>query len=443
MIGRRRPPAPAPHPWEEEGRRLASQLAGLSSAVVVGRDAEASARVALGAARAIAGDRRVAVADLVGAPSVFGALADAADAPGIIDSFLRGVSLNDIAQPAADGTPSLFILPRGNEPTLPDEMLHSDRWSRLAAGFAEAGALLLIVARAGTPALDALVRQTDGVVSVGDADIPLEWRVIAQAGERVPVATPHAVRAQGAPSRGAPSAGAPTTRGPRRRGRWMLAVAAGALLAVAGVARWRNSSRPTGQPASARSLVGAPPPAARPVAMAADTVRVPDPVNPLDSAAAAQFAVELVATNTAAGANLWLRERGIQLAGLTVSPVLLGADGARWHRVIAGAWRDRTGADSLLAALRDEDVLRAGAGAVVRVPLALLLESDVPRRAAAERVAALAVRGVPAYALVQDDGSVRLFTGAFETAAAAVPLDAELRAAGLTPQLAYRTGRTF
>jgi hypothetical protein len=418
-------------------------LAGLSSAVVIGLDAEASARVALGAGRAVALDRRVAVADLVGAPAVLGTLADAAGAPGIIDSFLRGVSLNDIAQPAADGTPSLFILPRGSEPTLPEEMLQSDRWSRLAAGFAEAGALLLIVARAGTPALDALVRQTDGVVSVGDAEIPMEWRVIAQAGERVPAPTPPARRAQGAPSAGARSAGAPTTRAPRGRGRWRFAVATGVLLVVAGVALWRKSPRPSGQPVRAPAPVGAPQPAARPVAPAADTVRVPDPVNPLDSAAAAQFAVELVATNTAAGANSWIRERGIQLAGLTVSPVLLGAGGSRWHKVIAGAWRDRTGADSLLAALRDEDVLRAGAGAVVRVPLALLLETDVPRSAAAERVAAMAVRGVAAYALLQDDGSVRLFTGAFETAAAAVPLDAELRAAGFTPQVAYRTGRTF
>jgi hypothetical protein len=217
----------------------------------------------------------------------------------------------------------------------------------------------------------------------------------------------------------------------------------GALLVTAGVALWRQVPRSRDHPARAPSPVGTPPPAARAAAPAADTVRVPDPVNPLDSTAAAQFAVELVATNTAAGANSWIRERGIQLAGLTVSPVLLGADGSRWHRVIAGAWRDRTGADSLLAALRDEDVLRAGAGAVVRVPLALLLEADVPRSAATERVAALVVRGVAAYALVQDDGSVRLFAGAFETAAAAVPLDAELRAAGLAPRVAYRTGRTF
>ncbi|MBI5600521.1 MAG: hypothetical protein HY944_03030 [Gemmatimonadetes bacterium] len=428
MIGRRRPPAPAPNPWEEEGRRLAPQLAGLSSAVVIGLDAESSARVALGAARAVASERRVAVADLVGAPLVLGTLGDAAGAPGIIDSFLRGVSLNDVAQPAADGTPSLFILPRGSEPTLPEEMLHSDRWSRLAAGFAEAGALLLIVARAETPALDALVRQTDGVVSVGDADIPMDWRVIAQAGERVPAAPPPAIRRQRAPS---------------RVSRWMRVSITGVLLVAAGVALWWQNPRSSGGPERAPTPVGAPQPAARAVAPAADTVRVPDPVNPLDSAAAAQFAVELVATNTTASANLWIRERGIQLAGLTVSPVVLGADGSRWHRVIAGAWRDRAGADSLLAALRDEDVLRAGAGAVVRVPLALLLETDVPRTAAAERVSAMAVRGVAAYALLQDDGSVRLYTGAFETAAAAVPLDAALRAAGFTPQVAYRTGRTF
>lgn len=428
MIGRRRPAAPAPNPWEEEGRRLAPQLASLSSAVVIGLDAESSARVALGAARATARDRRVAVADLAGAPSALGALAGAADAPGIIDSFVRGVSLNDIARPAADGTPSLFILPRGSELTLPEEMLHSDRWSRLSAGFAEAGALLLIVALAGTPALDALVRQTDGVVSVGAADIPMEWRVIAQAGERVPAPAPAVIRSQ-----------------PRllSRGWRMGAAFVGVLLLIAAAVLWQRSPRTTGHPASVPPLLVTPPPAVVLDIPPADTVRVSDPVNPLDSAAAAKFGVEVVATNTAAGANLWIRERGKQLAGLTVSPVLLDAAGTRWHKVIAGAWRDRAEADSLLAVLRDDGVLRAGTGAVVRVPLALLLEAGVPRGAANARVAVLTARGVPAYALVQDDGSVRLFAGAFETAAAAVSLDADLRAAGLAPQLAYRTGRTF
>jgi hypothetical protein len=121
----------------------------------------------------------------------------------------------------------------------------------------------------------------------------------------------------------------------------------------------------------------------------------------------------------------------------------MGAARIRWHRVMAGAWQDRAGADSLLRALREEGVLRRGTGLVVRVPLALLLEAGVPRGVAAARVAALAARGVSAYALLQEDGTVRLFAGAFDTPAAAVPLDADLRGAGLAPTLAYRTGRTF
>ncbi len=441
MIGRRRPIAPAPNSWEEEGRRLASHLDGLSSVIVIGLDADATARVALGAARATSLARRVAVADLVGAASALGVFAGPPDAPGIIDSFLRGVSLNDVARPAADGTPSLFILPRGSEPVLPDDMLRSDRWRRLAAGFTDAGALLLIVARAGTPALDALVRQTDGVVSVGDADIPIEWRVIAQAGERGRVQTATVADGTHGSMVRRPAAGQPSARGRRLVAAIAAVVIVAAVVAVA--VRWqrsRDATAPLDNPTPPATLA---PPAPTPVAPPADTVRVSDPVNPQDSAAAAQFAVELVATNTAAGANSWIRERGGSLPGLTVSPVLMGAARSRWHKVLAGAWQDRAVADSLLAALRDKGVLRAGAGVVVRMPLALLVEAGVPRSAAASRVAALAARGVPVYALLQDDGSVRLYAGAFDTAAAAVPLDADLRAAGLAPQLAYRTGRTF
>ncbi len=438
MIGRRRSPAPALVSWEEEGRRVAAQLNGVASAVVIGRAADVVARVAIGAARAVSRERRVAIADLVGSSPALAALAGSGGSgggPGITDSFQRGISLNDVARPAADGTPSLFILPLGTDGYVPEDVLRSERWRRLAIGFADVGALLLIAARADTPALDTLVMQTDGVVAVGDANVPIEWRVIAQAGDGAPAA---------------PSS--PAIRDRRSRPRIIaVAIAVVILIAAAGIAVWtragdrrppaRAAARPTahavpGAPTQARrsATAGAPP---------ADTVRVPEPVNPPDSAAAAQFAVELVATNTASGANLWLREHGESLPGAAVSPVALGAARTRWHKVLAGAWHDRAGADSLLAALRSGRVLRPGAGVVVRAPFALLLEKDVPRDAAAARVAALAVRGVRAYALVQVDGTVRVFAGAFETAAAAVTLDADLRAEGLAPQLAYRTGRTF
>jgi hypothetical protein len=406
-------------------------FSGVASAVVIANDAESAAQVAIGIGRVAALERRVAVADLTGGAPSLVALAGDGDARGITDSFLHGISLNDVARPAADGTPSLFILPSGGASAVPEDVLRSDRWRRLAAGFADAGALLLLVARASTPALAALVVQTDGAVAVGDASIPLEWRVIAQAGDRTPaVAVPSAVVGN--------------------RHSWSLfSIISAALLFVtiliAGALLWPFGTSQTAAtrlkaPLGAKTVVPSPSSA---VAAPADTVRVPNPVNAPDSANAAQFAVELVATNTATGANSWLRERGAVLPGVTVSPVLLGAAHTRWHKVRAGAWRDRVGADSMLAALRAGGILGADAGVVVQVPLALLLEAGVLRGAAPARVAALVARGVPAYALVQDDGSVRLFAGAFETAAAAVPLDAELRAAGLAPQLAYRTGRTF
>ena len=433
MIGRRRASAPAPDPWEDEGRRLASQLSGVSAAVIVAREGSVAARVALGASREVARARRVAVADLVGGASALSALAGRATGPGIVESFQQGISLNDVARPAADGTRSLFILPHGAGAAVPEEVLQSERWRRLAAGFADAGALLLIASRADLPSLDALVMQTDGVVAIGNVAIPMEWRVIAQGGDAVPVA---------------PAVPAPRVRRPRRVGRalvWLAvvaAVAAGIVYALQrGIGRGApraaaraDTARHSPDPSTVAAARNAPP---------RDTVGVPDPVNPPDSAAAARFAVELVATNTAAGANSWLCEHAESLPGATVSPVSMGVARNRWYQVIAGASRDRAGADSLLAALRAGRIVRAGAGVVVRVPLALLLEADVPRGAAAARIAALAARDVQAYALVQDDGSARVFAGAFETAAAAVVLDAELRAQGLRPQLVYRTGRTF
>jgi len=435
VTGRRRATAPAPDPWEDEGRRLASHLAGVSAAVVVARGGDVAARVALGAARAVARERRVAIADLTEGSSALTALAGNQRGPGIVESFQQGISLNDVARPAADGTRGLFILPRGAGAAVPEDVLQSERWRRLAAGFANAGALLLLAARADTPSLDALVMQTDGVVVIGDVTMPMAWRVIAQAGDAVP-ASP------AAPERG--------SRRPRRVARsiaWLaVAVAVGAGVVYA--------TRYRGRRAAARAVASPPPragsstsaerpPASARIAPPFDTVSVPNPVNPPDSVAAARFAVELVATNTAAGANSWLREHAASLPGVTVSPVALGAARTRWYKVIAGASRDRAGADSLLSAVRAGRIVRAGAGIVVRVPLALLLETGVPRVAAAARIAAFAARGVPAYALVQDDGSARVFAGAFETAAAAVVFDAELRAQGLRPQLAYRTGRTF
>jgi len=434
VIFRRKAAPAAVNPWEDEGRRLAPLVGSISSAVIIGADPESAARVALGLARVAGLERRVAIADLSGESPTLRELAGAADGVGITDCFRDGISLNAAARPSADGTASLFILPCGSDVPVPEAVFASERWGRLAAGFAEAGALLLLVARAGTPGLDALVPQADGAISVGDAMLPLEWRVLAQVGDRAPV-----VRRE-APSARVPRAVRPA--GPLRvLGAVVLvaAVVAGATLLWQ---RWQTTTRVRPRLAAPAAAAEGATVLVQPLAPA-DTVEVSAPVNPSDSTIAADFAVELVATNTVAGANLWLRERGDRLPGVTVSPVLLGTGRVRWHKVLAGAWRERMAADSMLAALRDDGVLRAEAGRVVRAPIALLLEADVPRGTAPARVAGFVSRGVPAYALLQDAGTVRLFAGAFESAAAAVLLSADLRAKGLAPQVAYRTGRTF
>ena len=59
------------------------------------------------------------------------------------------------------------------------------------------------------------------------------------------------------------------------------------------------------------------------------------------------------------------------------------------------------------------------------------------------RLAALSTRGIMAYALRQTDGSVSVYTGAFESPTQASALRIPLRAVGVAPVLAYRTGRGF
>jgi hypothetical protein len=114
-----------------------------------------------------------------------------------------------------------------------------------------------------------------------------------------------------------------------------------------------------------------------------------------------------------------------------------------WYKVVVGASHDRAGADSLLAALRRERLVRSGEGRVVKVPYALVLADNIERTQALSLHESWHRRGFNPYVLVQHDGSVRLFAGAFETPAQAALLASALRAAGVAPVLAFRTGRTY
>jgi hypothetical protein len=429
--------------WDGAGRELGGSLDGYHAVVVIGADPVVTGRVAVAAARVQAVKRRVAVGDLFAESPPIQDLVEAEDPHGLVDSFTYGVSLSKIAHPVRDAG-ELFVMPSGTEPPAYDEILPNPRWHRLAAGFREVGALLILAAPANAPQIEKLVAATDGAVLVGEVvprQLPVSAVITTVRETRPDVPVPDAET---------PAPVSPAPVAPRWSKRRVAAVAGVALtVALAAAAAWL-AYRPLAD--ESRRLGGRPDTAgaARPFrAVHLDSARdtsaavipvTPPILNPQDSATAAAFAVELMAANTQAGAILKLQQDGKNLPAATFSPVLI--QGARWYKVIAGASATEADADTLLADLRRRKVLDAGSGTVVRVPLAFLIDS-VPPTAVAAMIATYVDRGQPLYALRQDNGMVWLLLGAFETVEQSLLYAESLRASEVTPVLVYRKGRSF
>ena len=424
--------------WEDEGRRIAGQLHDVSAALVVGPNADHAAHVALGIARAESERRHVALGDLTGDLAPLYAVAGGEDAFGLTDCLRQGLPLNDIARPAPGGG-SLFILPAGSPPVACEEILGHERWRKLVNGFAKSGALLLLVVPPGAPGFDTLADATGGMVLVGaPAARTRDSRVLA------------AVAARAEPRNSSPTPQQSSQRRPTA-----VIAAAAALIVIAlllwlsrtriGAALHTNNSPPTTTNHSAVTTRPAPQPAPVPAAPHADTVRLTDPVNPADTSATSPFAVEVMAANTLAGANSFLSDhaKSTALRGATISPVIVGGSASVWYKIVVGAWHVRAGADSLLAALRHDGLVRGDEGRVVKVPYALVIADNLDRANAVTLHDTWRQRGFNAYMLVQDDGAVRLVAGAFDTPAQAASLASALRAAGVAPVLAFRTGRMY
>jgi hypothetical protein len=327
---------------------------------------------------------------------------------------------------------NLFIAPSGTE-QISEDVLASGRWRRLADGFTSSGGLLLLVARSDSTGLGALIDQVDGAVVVRDSQIPAAPSSLIVARVASPTRTlkvPFVREVKLPPLKSV-------------RGRMHAApVAAGVLavvLASAVVFRMLGEREQT-------PLVVAPP-AIVPVAALADTTFVGLPANIADSGSAAAFAVELLVANTPEGANFVVRKDRVALPSATVAPIPIGPERTTWYKVIAGAYTRRSEADSLLLALRRSNVLTDSAGSVLRVPLALLIDSVDSQGGMSDAVATAvgkyAAQGLSVYPLLQNDGGARLYSGAFERPQDAAELLKTLRAAGLQPVLVYRTGRTL
>jgi hypothetical protein len=78
---------------------------------------------------------------------------------------------------------------------------------------------------------------------------------------------------------------------------------------------------------------------------------------------------------------------------------------------------------------------------IVTLPFAFLVADALPRDSIAAVRARLSASGLVTYPLVQNDGTARLFAGAFTTPEEAMHLAPVLRNAGIQPRIVYRTGR--
>jgi hypothetical protein len=438
-------------PWEDAGALVVAALAGANAVLVTGRDPDAAARAAIGIGRIEATRRRVAIGDLVGDVAPLVALMDADDVHGVVDSFLYGVSLNRVAHPVS-GVDNLFVLPSGTEPIVTEEIFRSDRWRRLATGFREVGALLLLVAPLDAPGLETLAEMMDGVVRVGDdpGAVRADVRVLATVtplGTRAVVEEPPVVEpvsaARRARHRGRPPAVLHASSAPApARSRALvpllvlLALAAGGAGAMWMLDRKAAAERPA--PAPRDTAVAA---AAPDTAPATDTLAMQlVPANPADSASAAGWAIEVAKVSSEEGARLSVGTAGT-LPLITYFPVRLGNDpDARWYRVMGGAWATRADADSALAALGARGKLELPAS-VVLAPLSLLVGPRLGSDSLRARIGRYERAGVPTYPLLQPDSTYNLYAGAFETPDQSLFLALALQKLGDVPTLVYRIGR--
>ena len=459
--------------WEALGAESSSALDAAHAVLVTGNDPVAAARAAIGLGRAQARTRRVAIGDLVGEVEPLQRLVTGDDPHGIVDSFLYGVSLNKIAR-QVDESGMLFVMPSGTEPVVTPDIMRNERWRRLAAGFREVGALLVLVASSDAEGVHELASMMDGVVVVGDAASVLAVprnSVLAHVDAPAPVPS----RVEDVPAvlvERAPSASnkpspvmLPTQAVIEKRVftpppvRQLIPknalIAGGAILAA--LVLWlifgRSGSAKTpaangrGAGTSAVNVPdssGAPDTnSAAPAARLVDSASAVRVLNPQDSLKAAAYGVVIVATNDEAQALARWADLGLKLPAGTVTMVRIRGERGRFFQMQAGAFAKARQADSLLAALRSTGKLKADAGRVVATPFALVLESKVSRRAAQNVADGYGQRQIAAYPLLQADGSATIFVGAFESPEQAVPLMNELKAKGVSSTLYYRTGRSL
>ncbi|MDQ2932414.1 MAG: hypothetical protein M3Y05_16560 [Gemmatimonadota bacterium] len=159
--------------------------------------------------------------------------------------------------------------------------------------------------------------------------------------------------------------------------------------------------------------------------------------------ASSPYSVVLADVSTLTGANGELEQASARSFPVVTFAPYPRADGQLSYVVIAGAFPDSVGADSLLRAVREKRYRNANAAHIVKLPYAVLVQKGVSQDQASMFVRAYLSKGLPVYPLLQPDGSATLFAGAFRTVEQAQPLVTSFKANGDQPTVTIRTGRSF
>lgn len=409
-----------------------------------------AAGVALDIAEAWAQNgRRVVIADLMLEDPLLHERLGVPNLDGMVDVFFYGASLSKTARPVPGR--DFYFVPAGTYTADRESVYTHPRWPRIAAGFAEADASLLVLASGDAATLVDTLEGSAELILLGDSAEPPE----AGAPPRARLVPAAEEASDGAPAAGSDSPPAPSPsevppppdatlpegvrvarRTPRHRGLapflWLLGAAgvAGGLLYLFLL---RNPE----------ALPPAPAPAGEGLA-AGPTVRGEIEGVPLP------YSVQVVAFNSFAAARDRLREYQDRFteAPLYISPQ--AEQGVLYYKLLAGMAADTATAgvlrDALVAAdIISEEEAAPGAWSLTReTPLAYQLGEFATQEEAATTADSLLTREIPTYAVgVPTSGGGEawiLYAGAFPDSAAAGTLGATLQQTGIAASLVTRVG---
>jgi len=404
-----------------------------AAVAVVGESLSDVAREALKIARVESQSRPVLLVDLLGQGSALDEMFPDDDLHGVSDASRYGVSLARVARPVPNAD-SLFVVSGGTESPQADDVLADHMWASWSDQCRRAGALLVVAAPADLHDVGKAIDQLDGLVMIGDAAVPTTHAPVIG---RVPTSR-RPVLADAAPRAISPAekvAVDEVTPGPTRRVLLGTVVALAITAAAAGL-WWMNGQLH-------RSTAGsdiAPIASGEPIVMPGDPSVGASPVSATGVVAGAvPWSVEIASVNTLNGAMARVRQALDSLPAPTFAATQPGG-GALWYRLTAGAFTSSEGADSLLAALRARGAVEPAAGRVVQTPFAWLLEEGVLDEQLPVRLFGWRQQGLPAYALVDQNGTTRIYFGAFENEAEARLLTPVLDSLNLYATLATRIG---